>query len=167
MPRSPAALEALINELDEVRTLAGNQDDPALAEASLAVYRALSTLNQIGQRRFQSRPQRVDRGDGADQVVDDARRALARAREALARVNRARQAPTEPIAEDEAGKAQPGAVAVSCCGCGRRFFVQYVAPAGAALVAFPMACPWEECDAVTDAAYPEDAVGVEVMAAVR
>jgi hypothetical protein len=80
MPRSPASLDALIRELDEVRVLAGNEDDPALSEASLAVARALAELNHIGHRRYHLRPQP---DDVAGEVVAEARRALARPREAL------------------------------------------------------------------------------------
>jgi hypothetical protein len=163
MPRSPAALDALIQELDEVRVLAGKEDDPALAEASLAVARALAMLNHLGRQRFR---RRLQPDDTTDQVIADARRALARAREALAQAAGSRHHRAEAAAA-ESGALQHGAVAVSCCGCGRRFFVQYQGSATAAAVVFPMACPWEECDGVTEVAYPEDAVQVEVLTAVR
>lgn len=165
MPRSPAALDALIHELDEVRVLAGKEDDPALSEASLAVARALAELNHLGHRRFHMRPQPAD---AAADVVAEARRALSRAREALSQAARLRhhRAAAGPTDQEEIA-LQAGAIAVSCCGCGRRFFVQYRSTSTAALLAFPMACPSEECDAVTDVAYPEDATDVQVQAAVR
>ena len=165
MPRSTAALDALIRELDEVRVLAGNEDEPALSEASLAVARAISALNGIGQRRLNLRRQS---DEAADPVVAEARRALARARETLAQAGEIRRSRTEAgTAEQATPDRQAGAVAVSCCGCGKRFFVQYLASAIASLVAFPVACPSDECDAVTEVAYPEDAVQVVVLAAVR
>ena len=165
MPRSPAALEALIRELDEVRGMAGYQDDATLSDASLAVYRALSTLQEIGRRRFHARPPRDESGD---EVVSDARRALARARETLARAAQVRALRMGAAAGSApGGGGQPAAVAVACCGCGRRFFVQYLGGPEAALVAVPVDCPSEDCDAVTDVAYPEDAVDVQVVPVVR
>ena len=163
MPRSRAALDALIHELDEVRVLAGNEDDPALSEASLAVARALAELNQVAHRRFNLRPQPID---AAVEVVTEARRALARAREALSQAARIRHQHTAASAGD-AADPRAGAVVVSCSGCGRRYFVQYRSSSAAPLVVFPMACPSEECDAVTEVAYPEDATDVQVKAAVR
>src|SRR5687768_14817090 len=134
MPRSPASLEALIRELDEVRVLAGNEDDPALSEASLAVARALAELNHIGHRRHHLRP---PPDDVVGEVVAEARRALARAREALSQAASLRPPRIKAAGPTNAVEPQTGAVAVSCCGCGRRFFVQYRSASAAALVVFP------------------------------
>jgi len=153
-------LDELIRELGDVCALPNAEEEPALSAATIAVTKATTALAHAAQARGRAVPGAVSRAGAA---VEEARAALRQARDAIkaspARHGSGRR-PTPPAPTFE--EAVSGEVEATCPACRRPFVVRYRALGDGPLVAFPIACPSEDCDGVADVEYPASAVEVVV-----
>jgi hypothetical protein len=152
-------LEELIRELSEVSALPNADGEPSLTDATIAVTKATTALARAAQIR----------GRGAEAALSQA---LATVEEARALLRQARLAISAAAARQRRERvsavpatnsaAVPGQSEATCPGCGCGFVVRYRAMAAAPVVAFPVACPAEDCDGVSEVEYPATAVDVTV-----
>jgi hypothetical protein len=146
------SMDGILRELDELRARGRMSAEPAVAEAALVVARALTTLTAMVARQSAGHKSDWD-PEAAEAVLAQARLALGRARNA---VGRSRQLDPPPAIEREA--VPPASISASCSACGRSFVVQYVSREPSSLVSFLIACPWEDCDSISEVSCPADSV---------
>ena len=152
MTRSAETMRELLRELAEVRELGKMTADPAVAEASLAVARAIGTLNQLSRQRPAEHPGCWD--ELVEATVAQARMAVAMAKTAVVRLPATQPAPA--LTGLEAANPMPLILAACCEACGRSFDVQYASRNTGSLVVFLIACPWDDCNSVTEILCPAD-----------
>jgi len=96
--------------------------------------------------------------------VVEARAALEKTRQAIhaSAARRRRQHAAADRADRPAPAGAGGDVEATCPSCGRGLRVRYRAASQGPVVAFPVACPFEECEGVAAVEYPVSAVDVAV-----
>jgi hypothetical protein len=148
-------LEELIRALADVSALPHSEGEPLLSEATMAVSKASAEL----QRAAVARGRAVDAArTRALQTVEEARTAVERARKAIAAS--ARHASRSSSARE--GKPVEGRAEATCPACRRPFVVRYRVERPAPTVAFPVACPFADCDGIASVEYPSSASDVDV-----
>jgi hypothetical protein len=156
-------LDELIRELTDVCALPEAEGEPALSAATIAVSKATTALTHAASARGRAAQTALEQ---ALATVAEARDALERARQAI-NASAARRRRTRTAAERPSAPAADGEVESTCPSCGRTVLVRYRAPSATPVVAFPVACPSEDCEGVATVEYPAAAVDVIVVPALE
>jgi hypothetical protein len=151
-------VDELIRELSDVCALPEAEGEPALSAATIAVSKATMELTRAARARGRAAETALEQ---ALATVAEARAALERARQAI-HASAARRRRTRNAAERQSAPPVDGEVESTCPSCGRAVLVRYRAASGSPVVAFPVACPDEDCEGVATVEYPATAVDVVV-----
>jgi len=154
-------LDELIRELTDVCALPEAEGEPALSAATMAITKATTELTRAARTRGRAAETALDQALAA---VAEARAALERARQAI-NASAARRRRTRSAAERPAAPGADGEVEGTCPSCGCAIQVRYRAASATPVVAFPVACPAEDCEGVAAIEYPAAAVDVVVAPA--
>jgi len=154
-------VDELIRELTDVCAHPEAEGEPALADATIAVSKATSALSQATRARGRASDAALEQ---AMALVAEARAALERARVAIT-ASAARRRRLRAASEAAPGVAAEGRVETTCASCGRDILVRYRAERPTPVIAFPIACPFDDCEGVAAVEYPAVAVDVTVEAA--
>ncbi|PYQ53315.1 MAG: hypothetical protein DMF78_09280 [Acidobacteria bacterium] len=153
-------LDELIRELSDVCALPEAETEPALSAATIAVSKVTTALTQATRARGRAAETALEQ---AMAMVADARAALERARQAI-HASAARRRRLHPADDRSSAPGVEGQVETTCPSCGRDLVVRYRAGNPTPVIAFPIACPFDDCEGVAAVEYPASAVDVAVEA---
>src|SRR5262249_18225174 len=94
-------------------------------------------------------------------LVAEARAALGHARQAIT-ASSARRRRLRAASDRAPDSWMDGDVEATCLSCGRAIRIRYRATSATPLVAFPVACPFDDCEGVAAVEYPASAVEITV-----
>jgi hypothetical protein len=154
-------LDELIRELSDVCGLPEAEGEPSLSATTLAVSKATAALTQAARTRGRAAEPALEQ---AMAMVEEARGALERTRQAI-HASAARRRRLHSAAERASAAEADGEVETTCPSCGRGMRVRYRVGAPGPVVAFPVACPFDDCEGVATVEYPASAQDVAVAPA--